>query len=310
MDFEQAIRILKEAQGDPARLGLASVDLLLAGDPDEEREKVRTALEVAAVPHWFDEKILAALLDPPLHADAEALAARLRRLPVVEPFPARGPGVANVQEATRVALRARMKAESPERLRALSTGARACFAGDAAPHARIEALYHRFTAEPKAAARECGALAEEWEGAGRYEALLGLGVMLHQLLQEGLPEGIVRGAALYWLARIRFDYQPLGITAGQAYAAAEEYRRSGDDWRIAMDLLNNVMPLIPRGPPFILRSADSWPKRLRRIACFVGLHDFGVVEMTSSDAIEIENLQCWRCGRTATRRTSLEKTRR
>jgi hypothetical protein len=56
MDFEQAIRILKEAQGDPARLGLASVDLLLAGQPDEERGKLRTALEVSAVPNWFDEK--------------------------------------------------------------------------------------------------------------------------------------------------------------------------------------------------------------------------------------------------------------
>ncbi len=106
MDLEQAIRILKEAQGDPARFGLASVDLLLAGHPDEEREKVRTALEVATVPHWFDEKILAALLNSPLATDAEALAARLRRLPVVEPFPARGPGAANVHEATRLALRA------------------------------------------------------------------------------------------------------------------------------------------------------------------------------------------------------------
>src|SRR5918999_3226014 len=104
MDFEQAIRILKEAQGDTAQLGLASVDLLLVGHPDEEREKVRTALEVAAMPHWFDEEILAALLDPPLAADAEALAARLRRLPVVEPFPARGPGAANVHGGTPLAL--------------------------------------------------------------------------------------------------------------------------------------------------------------------------------------------------------------
>jgi Tetratricopeptide repeat len=243
MDFEQAIRILKEAQGDTAQLGLASVDLLLAGHPDEEREKVRTALEVAAVPHWFDEKILAALLNSPLATDAEALAARLRRLPVVEPFPARGPGAANVHEATRLALRARMKAESPERLCALSTGARAYFAGDTAPHARIEALYHRFTAEPEAAEWECGALANEWDGAGRYEALLGLGVVLDELLQEGIPEGLVRGMALYRLADIRYHYQPLEVTAAQARAALEEYQCSGDVWRIAMsqDLLGNVL---------------------------------------------------------------------
>ena len=244
MDFEQAIRILKEAKGDPAQLCLASVDLLLAGHPpDEEREKVRTALEVAAVPHWFDEKILAALLDSPLATDAEALAARLRRLPVVEPFPARGPGAANVHESTRLALRARMKAESPERLHALSARARACFAGDTAPHARIEALYHRFTAEPDAAAWECSTLAEEWDNAGRYEALLGLGVVLDELLQEGLPEGLVRGMALYCLARIRFHYQPLEITAEQARAGLEEYQRSGNDWLIALsqELLGDVL---------------------------------------------------------------------
>jgi tetratricopeptide (TPR) repeat protein len=243
MDLEQAIHILKEAQGDTARLGLASADLLLAGHSDEEREKVRTALEVAAVPHWFDEKILAALLDPPLAAEAEALAAQLRRLPVVEPFPARGPGASNVHEATRLALRARMKAESPERLRALSARAQACFAGDAAPHARIEALYHWFTAEPQAAVWECDTLAWEWDRAGRYEALLGLGVVLDELLQEGLPEGLVRGTALYHLANIRYHHQPLEVTATQARAGLEEYQRSGDDRHIAMsqDLLGNVL---------------------------------------------------------------------
>ncbi|MGH8573557.1 MAG: hypothetical protein ACREX8_13435 [Gammaproteobacteria bacterium] len=175
--------------------------------------------------------------------EAERLAVRLRQLPVVEPFPARGLGAANVHEATRLALRARMKVESPERLRALSTGARACFVGDAAPHARIEALYHRLTAEPEAAAWECAALNDEWDNAGRYEALLGLGVVLDELLQEGLPEGLVRGTALYWLARIRFDYRPLGITAAQARAALEEYQRSGDDRFIAMsqELLGGVV---------------------------------------------------------------------
>jgi tetratricopeptide (TPR) repeat protein len=243
MDFEQAIHILKEAKGDPVQLGLASVNLLLARHPDEEREKVRTALEVAAVPHWFDEKILAALLDPPLATDADVLAAQLRRLPVVEPFPARGPGAANVHEATRLALRARMKAESPERLRALSARARACFAGDTAPHTRIEALYHRFTAEPQAAVWECDTLAWEWDRAGRYEALLGLGVVLDELLQEGLPEGLVRGTALYHLANIRYHHQPLEVTATQARAGLEEYQRSGDDRHIAMsqDLLGNVL---------------------------------------------------------------------
>jgi hypothetical protein len=86
------------------------VDLLLADHPAGERKKMRCALEVAAVPHWFNEETLTLLLDPPLSTEAEVLSALLRRLPLVEPFPARGPGAANVRETARLALRTRMKA--------------------------------------------------------------------------------------------------------------------------------------------------------------------------------------------------------
>ncbi len=53
----------------------------------------------------------------------------------------------------------------------------------------------------------------------------------------------MRGAALYWLARIRFHYQPLEITAAQTRAGLEEYQRSGNDWLIALsqELLGDVL---------------------------------------------------------------------
>jgi hypothetical protein len=124
MDLDETLRILREAKGDLARISLASVDLLLAEHPDSEREKLRGALQVAAVPHWFDEKILGVLLDGPLAAEAPSLASQLRRLPVVEPFPARGPGAANVHEKSRLALRRWMKGKSPDRLAALSERAK------------------------------------------------------------------------------------------------------------------------------------------------------------------------------------------
>src|SRR5271165_596683 len=114
MDPENTLRILRAAQGDPARLILASVDLLLAERSESERKKLRRALEAVAVPHWFDEEILSALLDAPLAAEVQSLTAQLRRLPVVEPFPARGPGAANVHETARLALLRRMKSESAD----------------------------------------------------------------------------------------------------------------------------------------------------------------------------------------------------
>jgi tetratricopeptide (TPR) repeat protein len=243
MDLDQALRILRAAQGNPAELTLAAVDLRLAGLPPEERRNVRTALELAAIPHWFDEEVLDALLEPAMAGKAGAMAARLRDLPVVEPFPARGHGAANVHEASRRALRAELRTRSPERLLELSARAWALFAASDAPHARIEALYHRFTADAEMAAWDCGALADEWTKGGRYEPLLALGVALEELLQEGLPSGVGRGTALYRLAAIRYRHQSLELTTAQVRAALEEYPRTETDWRVGQgqDLLGDVL---------------------------------------------------------------------
>src|SRR5215469_13337012 len=130
MDLDETVRILREAKGDPARISFASVDLLLAEHPESEREKLRMALQVAAVPHWFDEKILGMLLDESLAAEVESLASQLRRLPIAEPFPARGGGAANVHETSRLALRRLMKGEAPDLLAAVSKRAKIYFDGE------------------------------------------------------------------------------------------------------------------------------------------------------------------------------------
>jgi hypothetical protein len=54
----------------------------------------------------------------------------------------------------------------------------------------------------------------------------------------------------------------------------------------------------------VVKVLDRWLKRLGRIACLVGLHDFRVVEVTFGfgGADAIEKLECRRCGRTAARR--------
>jgi hypothetical protein len=142
MRFGEKLRILADAQGDSALLSLAGANLLLCDRPTKDQENLREALQVAAVPHWVDEEILAHLLEPSLSAEAETLTALLRRLPIVEPFPARGPGAINVHDSVRLVLRTRMKDSSLERFITLSTRAQACFKGQAPP-LRIEALYHR-----------------------------------------------------------------------------------------------------------------------------------------------------------------------
>jgi tetratricopeptide (TPR) repeat protein len=240
VNFERALEILKKAEGDEASVRLASVDLQFPDLPETERARLRQALEAAAVPHWFDDQILAALLNV-TSDDAAQTSVRLRQLSVVEPFSARGPGASNVHEKSRLALRARMKREAPERLRELSSQARSCFAGEE-PHLRIEALYHRFTAEPEAAPGECRELYHKWKHGGRYEALLALGVALDELVSDGSLGGLLRSVALYRLAKIRYDYQPREVTARQAAEALPEFESRKDLWQIAntQELLGDV----------------------------------------------------------------------
>ena len=76
MDFTEQLRVLQAAQGDPARLSLAAVDLAYPALSDAERAALKESLEAAAIPHWCDEAILAALLG----ITAQESAARLARL--------------------------------------------------------------------------------------------------------------------------------------------------------------------------------------------------------------------------------------
>src|SRR5438270_9085595 len=100
--------------------------------------RVREALEAAAIPHWFDDLILARLLDTDAD-EAAALREHLINLTQVEPFPERGGW--NVHESTRRALRLEMCRKDPERFRNLSARAADCWPGEQVM-SRIETIYH------------------------------------------------------------------------------------------------------------------------------------------------------------------------
>ena len=75
--------------------------------PATERDAMRSALEMAAVPHWCDAGILAALTGDPGAPSAERWL-RLTELPVIEPYPHAGAGAGRVEETSRLAIRKRL----------------------------------------------------------------------------------------------------------------------------------------------------------------------------------------------------------
>ena len=141
MTFEEILEHLRQAQGDPHLLALATTDSVLASHPPA----LRQALEAAAIPHWFDEQILGQMMnvDP---AAASAVLATLKTLPFVEPFQAKGGW--NVHEATRLALRRKLRSDEPERFAILSATAAGVWIGDDSG-SRVENIYHRLSASPQ-----------------------------------------------------------------------------------------------------------------------------------------------------------------
>lgn len=115
MSFDETVRILQAAQGDAAKLGLASMNLVLTFCPETDRANLRYALEIAAVPRWFDEEMLGRLLSIDREEERVALIAKLRSLPMIEPFPAHGAEAWCVHRETRLGLRKRLHTTTPNR---------------------------------------------------------------------------------------------------------------------------------------------------------------------------------------------------
>ena len=202
MDFTEQLRILQAAQGNPALLALATVDLAHNALPPGERTRIKDALVAAAVPHWCDRDFLAALLDT-TPEEGERLLGQLRALTVVEPFPARGEHAVNVHEAARLALREHLRVTDAARWKALSTRARAHVCQGTEPHTRIEALYHLFATNQPAAAAACEALDREFTDGGRPEVRHALALALRELTAGGWLTESAQVEALLAPLRVR-----------------------------------------------------------------------------------------------------------
>lgn len=194
MMFAEMLSLLEAAQGDREQLVRAALDIVLTGrDP-----KVKTALEAASVPHWFDASTLAALLEFSPQS-AAAILVTLRILPMVEILESQRGWT--VQQDARQAVRARLAHEEPERFRVLSGRAAQCLGGED-PRLKVERVYHRLVVAPEEAAEELRVLYEQWQRRGRTEHMRILGEVLHELARTDYLAPPARAQALLCLGWI------------------------------------------------------------------------------------------------------------
>jgi tetratricopeptide (TPR) repeat protein len=248
LDAEKQLSLIREAQGDPALLAFATVDLTFPGLPPGERLALRSALAAAAIPHWCDAGILAELDGGSGTPDSGAPNgsggdhwARLKRLPVVEPFQARGTDAADVHEASRLAIRKYLADKQRDRFIALSSRAVAVFETDTSDAGRIERIYHLLVADPDRAATELGDSDLGWYSSRSDEDLAALATVLAELDSARLLTGRALVRARLVVAQYRADRTGAagaGDLADDLLKAAQatgDEQLTGDAWSLASD---------------------------------------------------------------------------
>ena len=221
MDFTEQLRRIQAAQGDPQRLALATLDIVLCSHPPD----LRRVVEAAAVPHWFTERVLSALLDEDLRRNGRGWFDAVIALAAVEPFPARQ-GF-NVHEATRLAVRRRLFTENPDRFRRLAARAAAVFDSPAV-HEEIERAYHLLLASPDTAGPAVRQL--NLRLTGRIEDSLALTRALDEYAESDAWPPKARGWAFLLSALNRRDHRPHSQTAQAAASALQAFTAASDEW--------------------------------------------------------------------------------
>lgn len=252
MDIDAQLALLQAAAGDPRRLALAVLEL----GPAAAGTDLRRALTCAAVPRWFDARILAAVLDPDLAGVAATWLERLKGLNCVEGFPARAAW--NVHEQTRLALREALHGEDPARMAELAARAQAAFPGETV-HERIERAYHLVLADPAGAYPTLRVL--NWDAM----ATPADGTALAQAMAEypahpGWPD-LTRGWALLLRADRLSAYRPRGETIDDARRALGLFESAGLESAVgrALELLGWALAL--RRRPVDLAEAQGTLER-------------------------------------------------
>ena len=191
MKFSEMLTALEQARDSRESLVLVTLDILLEGrDP-----KTRSALEAAAIPHWFDAGILATLLQGS-RQQAAATVVSLRILPIVEPADRQHTWV--VQSEVRLALRKRLAKATPDRFRRLTERARDYYQGTD-HRSRIESVYHGLHADPVGAAEQLQKLHDECSATGVRSRCRTWGMCSMKSIRRGTYEAwLARGPCCVW----------------------------------------------------------------------------------------------------------------
>lgn len=260
MNEADLLDIVGAANGDLAQLALALVDITFGDEGAADCTELRAALEAAAATHWVTPAILAVLLAAD-EARAAWLLARLRRLSILEGFPARGEGACNVHEATRLALTHRLARDG--RLCAFAERAVQAFNGTGAAE-RIERAYHLAIARPQDGSAELVALDLLWGREGCVEERQALAAVCEELYELPHLAPSARAAALLTLAACR--YHELASDRNKALATeALALLKAQGDTRLSAEALGLVADAANKmGETAVAKEAYEEALRLRR----------------------------------------------
>jgi tetratricopeptide (TPR) repeat protein len=193
---------LKETKGDSRAQAVVTAEFLVISRPEADRDRIREAVDAAAVLRWFDPDLLGEMLQIP-REDAQARFDRLKIFSFIGHYRRGKNEVHNLHESTRLGWRAKIARENTERFRVLCLRASSCFAGDATPAGRIEWIYHLLCGDPSVGASELEKLDRHWTASARPEDRHALATALRELDDSHLIDGRARAWCLLSIARTR-----------------------------------------------------------------------------------------------------------
>ena len=199
--------------------------------PEAERGQLRSALDAAAILHWFDTSLLQKLLEISPEV-AEGLVGTLSEHSFVEHYRGESDPHYNLHESTRLGWRNKFASERIEQFRALSLCASSCFVENRKPRGRIEWIYHLLCGDPQLGASELEKLDREWSGSARPEDKFALAAALQELLESGLVDGRARARSLLAIGWSRTDWENterLGEIATEALRLARKTNDKSDE---------------------------------------------------------------------------------
>jgi tetratricopeptide (TPR) repeat protein len=195
---EDLLSRLRAARSDEERNWLVTETLLNSFPID-----LQAATWAAAVPHWFDAEILAALLERPA-LDCVRLYNDLQNLPFVESFEDRG-GY-NIHEVTRAAMLDHLWRQRHQDYVNFSARAAGYFAKHDEPEWQIEHVYHLLLSDPDQGANTLWELGAEWNNTFQYTLTFALAQAGLEHAEAGRSQGRSRGWAYFRHGQIESRY--------------------------------------------------------------------------------------------------------